>query len=193
MLCRRFSASSRRSPLTNSTPSSRLSLPALDSLGTRRYHSGNEPPNSTSCRPAVGTLRFRALLLVAVIVWAMVLVRVLNVTSGNIWLSGEAQTAAAGLIRIQREWEARQTNGYYPAFFHPANLQVNSLDFGRLSAGWAKKHIGPLGMWWSKGYQIQRANVNDTVWILYRVHSFGIPNTKGITWRSKLTTVTNCP
>ena len=122
----------------------------------------------------MGTSRFRALLTVTVIVWAIVLVRVLNVTTGNIRLSGEAQIAAAGLVRIQRQWEAAQTNGYYPAFFPGAALKMNSLYFGGLSAGCAKKTIGPLGVWWSSGYQIQRENTSDTVWTFYKVHSLGV-------------------
>jgi hypothetical protein len=108
-------------------------------------------------------------------------------------LSSEAQTAAEGLIRIQRQWAAAQTNGYYPAFFPSGRLKMNSLYFGGLSAGFAKKDVGPLGVWWSRGYHIQRATTNDTAWTLYRVHSVGVHNMKGIQWQSKLTTVTNSP
>jgi hypothetical protein len=108
-------------------------------------------------------------------------------------LSGEAQRIAWALIQIQRQWAAAQANGFYPAFVSFGALHMNSINFGGLSAGCAKKDIGPLGIWWSSGYEIQRAKTSESVWTLYRVYSFGGPNMKGIERRSKLSMVTNSP
>jgi hypothetical protein len=128
-------------------------------------------------------VRFKELLLVIVSVGTIFFAGVLFVTSRNIRLSIEAKAAAASLIEEQNRWAEKQVGNRWTIGgmrLSPNALQMNFLFSGGLSAECDKTHTGPFGIWFSSGYQIQRATTNDTIWTLYRVHSFGFPKKKGL-------------
>ena len=120
------------------------------------------------------SVRFKELLLV-IVVGAAALIAVFLATTRGTPLTPEAIIAKKALLGRWVPYEANFVEAY------------------TLSNLFAKKDTGPLGIWWFSGYQIQRANTNDNIWTLYRVHSVGWRTLHGVRWRSRLTAVTNSP
>jgi hypothetical protein len=116
--------------------------------------------------------------------------------SGSKPSPNQAQAFAAALFELHGQWTTNGNDVIFSRARWPASLKalkVNGLEVNRFWARASRREDGPLGIWWSSGYQVQRQHTNDTTWTLYRVHSFGGPGMKGFRWRSVGTAVTNAP
>jgi hypothetical protein len=139
-------------------------------------------------------MRRTRLFIALAIVLAVLALTVLAIAPRRTGLTGSPQTAAAALLEFQAEWATNgdgilHSRGGWPAGI--VALGINSMEVGITRAGGSRREDGPLGIWWSQGYQIQRQFTNDNRWSLYRTHAIGIGKWKGLAWRGKLAVVTN--
>ena len=138
-----------------------------------------------------------AKLLLAIALFAAVVVTARLMRASDRKLSpNQARAFAAALFELHGQWTTNGNGVIFSRDRWPASLKalpVNGLEASRLWAGASRREEGPWGIWWSKGYQVQRQHTNDNAWTLYRVYSFGGPGMRGFRWRSKVTAVTNTP
>ena len=141
-------------------------------------------------------MRPTRLVIAFVFVLAVVVTALLAIAPRRPRLTGQSQTAGMALLEVQAEWTTNGNDIVYSRGRWPASikaLSMNSLVVGWTRAGASKRKDGPWGIWWSQGYQIQRQRTNDIRWTLYRTRAFGLSNRKGVTWRNRLTVITNTP
>ena len=123
-------------------------------------------------------MRLIKLLLAIALVAAVVVAARRMGASGRKPPSAQAQAFAAALFELHGQWTTNGNGAVFSRDRWPASLKalrVNGLEVNRSWARASRREEGPWGIWWSRGYQVQRQHTNDNTWTLYRVYSFGGP------------------
>jgi len=109
-------------------------------------------------------MRVVKLLLAIGLVAAVVVTGRLMGASGRRRPPAQAQAFAAALFELHGQWTTNGNGAIFSRDRWPVSLkalQVNGLEVNRFWARASRREEGPWGIWWSKGYQVQRQHTND--------------------------------
>jgi len=91
--------------------------------------------------------------------------------------------------------EALRPKPWGPFRFRSVSMNGDYVKFLRVSTNgayvWWKYER--WGLEWCRGYDIDRASTNDSIWTLYQFHHLTRPAVPAVAWKKALITVTNTP